>query len=500
MRRFAPLTIPAVSLLLTSGAWAQESASVSASTSDGVNASKLSSESELEQAPFEFGAFGGLVFLSSSHNFFQTTHVPFKSPSLELGGRAAGYPIKYFGIEVEAAGSPIRTDGGPDVQDGMFIGRGHLIGQLPLKGFSLFALFGAGAVTVASNQTGSDTDPAMHFGIGGKLPLNDMIGLRLDLRDTMSQKHLEVQNTLTHSPELLLGLSFGARRATRISVSNEPGDADNDTVTDDRDACPHLAGPAPDGCPDTDGDGLFDDKDACPKEAGSSSGCGCPLKDSDGDRFVDELDRCPNDPGPIEGCKDNDPDRDGIVGEADKCPNKPETSNGWEDGDGCPDQLPEKAKQFNGVIQGIEFDRNGERVRPGFTATLDNAALVLKEFPSLRIMISGHTDTDGSRDYNMELSQRRANTVKTYLVSKGIDAGRIETRGAAFDEPIADNETKEGKQKNRRIEFKLLEGAASSAPAAAPAAVPAAKAAPAPAKPVAPAPAPATPAPAPAKK
>jgi outer membrane protein OmpA-like peptidoglycan-associated protein len=481
MRQIAPIPFSIVAMLVASTSWGQQ-ASVSASTTDGVNASEPGTE--LEQAPFEFGAFGGALFLSSSHNFFQTAQRPFASPSLELGGRAAAYPIKYFGIEIEAAGSPIHVDGGPGVTDGLFVGRGHLIGQLPLKGFSLFALFGAGAITVASNQTGSDTDPAMHFGIGGKLALNEMLGLRLDIRDTLSQKFGAAQNSLTSSPEILLGLTFGARRAAQIAVAPEqPGDADGDSINDLRDLCADKAGPGPGGCPDSDGDGISDDKDACPSEKGSISGCGCPLKDSDGDRFVDELDRCPNEPGPVDGCKDNDPDRDGVVGDADKCPNKPETSNGWEDGDGCPDQLPEKAKQFNGVIQGIEFDRNGERVRPGFTATLDNAALVLKEFPSLRIMISGHTDTDGTREYNLELSQRRANTVKAYLVSKGIDAGRIETRGAAFDEPIADNETKEGKQKNRRIEFKILEGTGSAAPAPAttPAAAPA-PAAPAPTK------------------
>jgi outer membrane protein OmpA-like peptidoglycan-associated protein len=461
--------------------------------SDGINGSKPSEE--FEQAPFEFGAFGGALFLSSSHNLFQTTHFPFKSPSLELGGRAAGYPIKYFGIEVEAAGSPISTDGGPNVMDGLFVGRGHLIGQLPLKGFSLFALFGAGAITVASNQTGSDTDPAMHFGVGGKLALSELLGLRLDVRDTLSQKFGAAQNTLTHSPEILLGLSFSARADRRvISEAAGSGDTDSDGISDAQDACPQLAGPAPSGCPDTDADGVTDDKDACPNEAGSKSGCGCPLKDSDGDRFVDELDRCPNEPGPIEGCKDNDPDRDGVAGEADKCPNKAETSNGFEDGDGCPDVVPEKVKKFTGVIQGIEFDRNGERIRPGYTATLDNAVLVLKEFPSLRIMIVGHTDTDGTREYNVELSQRRANTVKAYLVSKGVDGGRIETRGAAFDEPIADNETKEGKQKNRRIEFQLLDASGAALPNAAPAGA----AAPAPA-PAAAKPAPTPPA-APAKK
>jgi OOP family OmpA-OmpF porin len=214
---------------------------------------------------------------------------------------------------------------------------------------------------------------------------------------------------------------------------------------------------------------------------------------------VDELDRCPNEPGPIEGCKDNDPDRDGVVGDADKCPNKPETTNGFEDGDGCPDVVPEKVKQFTGVIQGIEFDRNGEKIRPGSTGTLDNAVLVLKEYPSLRILVSGHTDTDGSREFNVELSQKRANAVKAYLVNKGIDASRIETRGVAFDEPIADNDTKEGKQKNRRIEFKLLEGtgqasSGSAAPSAAPPKPAPAPAAATPAKPAAPAALPAAPA------
>ncbi|HEX2879757.1 MAG TPA: OmpA family protein, partial [Polyangiaceae bacterium] len=467
MRQITLFTTSVAALLLATSAWGQESASLSASTSEGVNASKPSEE--FDQAPFEFGAFAGALFLSSSHNLFQTTHLPFKSPSLELGGRAAGYPVKYFGIELEAAGSPVTADGGLGVMDGLFVGRGHLIGQLPLKGFSLFALFGAGALTVASNQTGSDTDPALHFGVGGKLALSELLALRLDLRDTLSQKFGAAQNTLTHSPEILLGLSFSARTDRRVVTQTASGDSDADGIADDQDACSRLAGPAPSGCPDTDADGVSDDKDACPNEAGSKSGCGCPLKDSDGDRFVDELDRCPNEPGPVEGCKDNDADRDGVVGDADKCPNKPETSNGFEDGDGCPDVVPERVKQFAGVIQGIEFDRNGERIRPGYTATVDNAVLVMKEFPSLRIMISGHTDTDGTRQYNEELSLRRANTVKAYLVSKGIDSSRIETRGAAFDEPIADNDSKEGKQKNRRIEFKLLEGAGPSAAAPAPA-------------------------------
>ena len=160
--------------------------------------------------------------------------------------------------------------------------------------------------------------------------------------------------------------------------------------------------------------------------------------------------------GPIEGCPDPDPDRDGISGDADKCPNEPETKNGFEDADGCPDTIPDKVKKFSGVVKGIEFDRGKDTIRPVSTPVLDEALAVLKEYATIKIQISGHTDTDGEHDKNVDLSQRRADAVKAYFVGKGVDAGRIQTRGVGPDEPIADNKTAAGKQKNRRIEFKVL--------------------------------------------
>jgi len=81
----------------------------------------------------------------------------------------------------------------------------------------------------------------------------------------------------------------------------------------------------------------------------------------------------------------------------------------------------------------------------------------MTDYPKLRIRITGHTDNVGDRDSNAKLSQARADAVKQYLVDKGVAADRIETRGAGPDEPIADNDTPAGQQKNRRIEFKLLE-------------------------------------------
>jgi OOP family OmpA-OmpF porin len=332
-----------------------------------------------------------------------------------------------------------------------------LIAQAPLGNAAIFALGGGGALGGGTAVTGSDVDPAMHFGLGAKYAFDEVVGLRLDLRDNLIQKNQASQGTLVHNPEVLLGIAFSVR-APRPVPPPPPADADGDGVADDKDACVNTPGPQPGGCPDTDGDGFFDDKDACVNEKGSSP-CGCPPRDADGDKVIDELDRCPNDPGPIEGCPDPDSDRDGVLGAADRCPDKPETKNGFEDADGCPDELPERVKQFTGVIKGIEFDRGTEKIRPVSASALDGAASVLAEFNSLRVLITGHTDTDGGRDYNVDLSQRRAESVKAYLVGKGIAEDRIETRGAGPDEPIADNKTAAGKQKNRRIEFKLIDEA-----------------------------------------
>ena len=87
---------------------------------------------------------------------------------------------------------------------------------------------------------------------------------------------------------------------------------------------------------------------------------------------------------------------------------------------------------------------------------LDKSAAVLIEFPSLRVLITGHTDNTGTREKNVQLSKGRAEAVKTYLVGKGIEPSRIETKGAGPDEPIDSNVTAAGQQRNRRIEFKLI--------------------------------------------
>lgn len=178
-----------------------------------------------------------------------------------------------------------------------------------------------------------------------------------------------------------------------------------------------------------------------------------------GSNFPDSIpvDQCPNEPATTpNGCPDPDADHDGLVGAADRCPREAETKNGYQDDDGCPDTLPEKVKKFSGVVAGIEFDTGQATIRATSRPTLDEAVAVLKEYPALRIAISGHTDNAGDRAKNLALSAARAESVKAYLVSQGVAASRVETHGAGPDAPVADNKDAAGRQKNRRIEFKLL--------------------------------------------
>src|SRR4029077_17087034 len=134
----------------------------------------------------------------------------------------------------------------------------------------------------------------------------------------------------------------------------------------------------------------------------------------------------------------------------------PETKNGYQDDDGCPDEVPATVKKFTGVVKGINFRRNSADIKASSFPLLKEAVSVFKEYPALRVEISGHTSDEGKRDFNMKLSRKRAEAVKLFLVSAGVDESRVGTVGYGHEKPIADNETKEGKEKNRRIEFRLL--------------------------------------------
>jgi len=408
---------------------------------------------------FEIGLFGGLLWPSDNIALYSTKHESFNKPVPELGVRVAYFPLSFLGAELEGAAGSTKTESGSKAD--VWAVRAHGIAQLPNSRVTPFLLIGGGFMGAGSNATGTDRDKLFHFGAGVKAGLDEFLGLRLDVRDNLTQKFAASKGTLTHSPELTLGLT-STLDPVKAKLKAEPAapDADADGIPDAADKCPNEAGVPPDGCPlpkDSDGDGIVDLRDACPNELGPAP-TGCPDRDPDHDCVPIPADKCPEVSGlPTDGCPDPDPDHDGITGDADKCPDKPETVNGFEDNDGCPDTLPDKVKKYSGVVPGIEFDLGKATIRPGSRPTLNEAASVLTEYSALRISITGHTDDIGDRTKNLDLSKERADSVKTYLVGKGIDEKRIETRGAGPDEPIADNKQAAGRQKNRRIEFKLLQ-------------------------------------------
>ena len=205
---------------------------------------------------------------------------------------------------------------------------------------------------------------------------------------------------------------------------------------------------------DTDGDGVVDSKDKCPNTpAGSKVNAdGCEL-DRDGDGVVDSKDKCPNTPAGrkvnADGCE-LDRDSDGIVDGNDKCPDVHAKT-----ADGCPLPVakPAEAIPRRLVLEGVNFDDNKAVLRPGEIAIIDQNAADLKEWGDIDVEVSGHTDNRGSDKHNMGLSQRRAEAVRTHLISKGISADRLTAKGYGKSQPIESNDTDEGRFKNRRVEL-----------------------------------------------
>lgn len=412
----------------------------------------------------ELGVYGGVHFPSPSHELYavdeegQGLYEPLKVGAGVVGGRAGYYPLRFLGIEAEGGAAPTQTRENERVT--LWHARGGVVGQLPFWSVAPFATLGAGALGARSDSAsavGNDTDAAIHFGGGVKIHPSRHSQVRIDVRDVVAAGR-GIANGVTHSPEILVTAALVLGRAREEARPAAPKDSDGDGFIDPRDRCPNEPGVAPDGCPvrDSDGDGVLDPDDECPTVPGVAPH-GCPPQDRDRDSFLDEVDACPDDPGIApDGCPLKDRDGDGILDPDDRCIDEPENRNGFEDADGCPDEIPPQVKAFTGVIEGIHFEIDKATIRPESRPVLQRAAKVLREHPDLRIGIVGHTDSTGGFAHNMDLSRRRADAVREWLEANGIDGDRLVTRGAGPNEPIADNATKDGRQKNRRIEFHLL--------------------------------------------
>jgi outer membrane protein OmpA-like peptidoglycan-associated protein len=305
---------------------------------------------------------------------------------------------------------------------------------------------------INAHQHATDFDPGLNAVAGVKLYPWESAGFRADLRYLL-RLGTETDEVDGHDLIASLGLfgTFGGDKPKPVAPVIL--DTDGDGFIDTSDACPNLAGHATaNGCPDRDGDTLADAEDRCPDVAGLVDDRGC--ADKDADRIVDVDDRCVEEPGvpEFQGCADGDGDR--IANIDDRCP----TIAGVPEHGGCPPPPPEEViARYTGVMKGINFEKDSDVILETSHVILDEALKVLNEFPATRLLIEGHTSSEGEPQKNLELSQRRAASVKAYLVTKGIDAGRLDTVGYGADKPIAKNDVERNRSKNRRIEFKLLQ-------------------------------------------
>lgn len=234
-------------------------------------------------------------------------------------------------------------------------------------------------------------------------------------------------------------------------------DRDGDGVADDADPCPDQAGPLK-GCPDADLDGIADKDDKCPTEAGTPKNNGCPdakaptytVSDKDGDGVPDKNDPCPDKPGTFGGCPDTD--GDGVADNLDKCPETP----GIKTNHGCPEVKKEVKDKLNYAAHAVQFEAGSAILKGESFEILDQIVQIMRENPAYTMSISGNTDDVGSEESNLKLSQDRAKACYDYFVFKGIKPERLRYAGFGEARPIADNNTIEGREANRRVEFELL--------------------------------------------
>jgi outer membrane protein OmpA-like peptidoglycan-associated protein len=255
-------------------------------------------------------------------------------------------------------------------------------------------------------------------------------------------------------------------------------DRDEDGIVDRLDACPNVYGfPSPNvsrnGCPrkrgpaDSDGDGIADEDDACVTQPGvpsaDSKRHGCPQRDTDSDGVMDGEDACPREPGiasnneDMNGCPPpTDSDGDGIADQNDACPDQAGPVSSDPEQNGCA-RARVSGKQIV-ILDRIEFETDKATIRPESDPILRAVLEVLNEQPDIqRLRVEGHTDNRGSVRYNIGLSKRRARAVVDWLVDRGIDRSRLVAEGVGPNRPIANNNSEEGRQLNRRVEFHIVD-------------------------------------------
>ena len=268
----------------------------------------------------------------------------------------------------------------------------------------------------------------------------------------------------------------GTPAGVAVDTSGCALDADGDGIPDAQDKCPEsAAGVAvgPDGCAlDSDGDGIVDAQDKCPNTpvGVKVSADGCPF-DADGDGVPDYLDQCADTPQGMAVGKDGcplDSDGDGVPDFLDECPRTPAgakvLANGCALKGDCRTPRPGEQVDANGcaldkafILKGVNFEYDSDRLTEDAKVILVQVAETLKAYPDVNVEVAGHTDSMGSDPYNLGLSEKRSISVKNFLASQGVNGARLTPNGYGETQPIDSNETEPGRDKNRRVELRVIE-------------------------------------------
>jgi OmpA-OmpF porin, OOP family len=388
----------------------------------------LAARAEIKAGGIELSPFAG-------YNFFENRQNLENSP---VFGARIGYDItNHIGIEATGQFTRSKVDDRTKTftREGEFTSPANhvdlsmyhldlLYHFMPEAKFNPFVTAGYGIAHYSPKINTKEVMSVVDFGVGAKYWVAENVALRVDVRDNM------IFDDQVHNIETTAGVVFrfgGTSNRPKTKASEaapvqdvqaaQPLDSDHDGVPDTLDKCPGTPGGAAvdaKGCPvDSDGDGVSDYLDSCPgTPAGVAvDGKGCPL-DSDGDGVPDYLDKCPGTPAGVSV-----------------------------DAKGCPvTALPAPpVGQPNVVVlsfEDVHFDFNQSNLKPEAKAILKRNIELLNENPRAQIRIAGYTSASGTEEYNQKLSERRAASVREYLVSEGlIESSRLSTIGYGETRP-----------------------------------------------------------------
>ncbi|MBK8258641.1 MAG: OmpA family protein [Polyangiaceae bacterium] len=325
------------------------------------------------------------------------------------------------------------------LRGGTFRVGASVFGSASIEGEAAFKASNSTLEWMAEGKMTLDEKKRLQLGFGGGTRLTPGYAPDLRLVATIGY-HLPIEDTVPKSPP------------KKFKVEDtRPVDTDKDGLPDDIDLCPnepedHKMPNPDDGCaapPDRDGDGIPDSRDACPD------------KPEDFDKIDDQ-----------DGCPEDDFDKDGVGDAVDHCPKEPGEPSAEKDKNGCPVFIRrlEGSTEIQ-ILKQVQFATGSAKILSNSFKILDEVVKLMTINKDVKLVaIEGHTDDRGPVKMNEKLSDDRAHSVRQYIIDKGIHPDRLTAQGFGPHKPIADNNTTDGRQKNRRVEFHIRDNAAPAQP------------------------------------